>query len=137
MESERRVFVTNDKSVHEKGKLDQTDEAILEEVKSGGGVVIESAEQLQALAKGLSDTFDHCLEFCRKNMTEEKARYIRKIRVDEGYSWRAVARACHEIGGWPINEYWNRVPGAQPMGMALCEVAAEFLGENYRAAPWN
>lgn len=137
MNSEKRIFVTDDRSVHQKGKLDQTDEEILREVESGGGVVIENIEQAEALAEGLVAAFEGSVELCRKYMTKEQAEYIRKLRVEEGYSWRAVARECHKLRWWPADEYWDRVPSAQPMGMALCEIAAEFFGEDYEDEPWN
>jgi hypothetical protein len=136
-EENHTIFVTDDSSVHKKGKLDQTDEAILKEVQSGGGVVIQSVEQFKALAEGLTAAFDGCTELCHRYMTKEQAEYIRKLRVDEGYSWRAVARACHDLKWWPPDGYWDRVPSAQPMGMALCEVAADFFGEDYMCEPWN
>jgi len=135
-QEEARVFVTNDTPIHEKGKMDATDEAILEEAKAGEGIVIQTTKQFMALAKGLSDTFDHCVEFCRQNMTKDQAEQVRKLRL-QGYSWRAVARACHDLKWWGPNEYWDRVASSQPMGMALCQVAAEFFAENYREKPWN
>lgn len=137
MDKDKPVFVTNDSLIHEKQKLDQTDLAILEEAKSGGGIVIKSAEQFKALAKGLTAAFNGCIEFCRQNMTREQAEHIRNLRVNEGYSWRAVARICHSLEWWPKSEYWDRVPSAQPMGMALCKVAAGFFGEDYMIEPWN
>lgn len=133
---ETTVFVTDDTPTHGR-KLDPADEAIMEEAKAGQGIVIQSTEQFMALAKGLSDTFDHCLEFCRQNMTREQAAQVRKFRVDGGYSWRAIARACHDLKWWEANEYWDRLPSAQPMGMALSEIAAGFFNEHYRVKPWN
>jgi len=134
---DKSIFVTDDSSINELGKLDSTDEAILEEAKAGQGIVIQSTEQFMALAKGLSDTFEHCIEFCRQNMTKEQAEHVRVFRVEQDFSWRAVAHACHDLKWWGPNEYWDRVPSAQPMGMALCEVAAEFFNEHYRVKPWN
>ena len=133
---EGTIFVTDDTPIHEKGKMDPADHAVLEEAKAGEGIVIQSTEQFMDLAKGLSDTFDHCVEFCRQNMVKEQAEQVRKLRI-EGYSWRALAHACHDLKWWGPNEYWDRVPSAQPMGMALCEVAAEFFNEHYRCKPWN
>jgi len=130
------VFITDDTPIREKGKLDPTDEAMMEEARSGRGLVIQSTEQFMQLAKGLSDTFDHCLEFCQQNMSKNQAEQIRTLRL-QGYSWRAVARYCHNLKWWGPNDYWNRIPNAQPMGMALCQVAAEFFNENYREKPWN
>lgn len=63
-------------------------------------------------------------------MTKERAEFIRKLRVDEDYTWREVAWACNEAwdGDWDSN---------QIMGMALCEEAAKLFDENYRKEPWN
>lgn len=137
-ENEKPTFVTNDQAIHKSGKIDETDKAILRSVQTGRGFIkIESKEQLEYIAKGLVAAFDMCLEFCRQHMTKDQADVVRRLRIDEGYSWRAVAHACHELKWWPPDEYWDRVPSAQPMGMALCEVAAGFFGENYMEPPWN
>jgi hypothetical protein len=133
---DKPVLVTDDAIIHKGGKLDPSDETVLQDAKDRGGVIIRSTEQLMELAKGLSDIFDQCVEFCRRHMTKDQAEQIRKLRL-QGYSWRAVARACHGLKWWPANDYWDRVPSAQPMGMALCEVAAEFFGEDYMKRPWN
>lgn len=58
------------------------------------------------------------------------AKKIRNLRVNERYSWRAVAR------------YWAKSFGApwgsnQLAGMVLCEKAAKLLGENFMHQPWN
>lgn len=65
-------------------------------------------------------------------MTPGRARVVRKLRVDDGYTWRAVAVACHtEWGG-----NWEPA-GHQGMGIVLCEAAAKMLGENPYDEPWN
>lgn len=63
-------------------------------------------------------------------MTKERAEFIRKLRVDENYTWREVAWACNQAwsGDWDCN---------QNMGMALCEEAAKLFDENYRKGLWN
>lgn len=136
-EKEKPTFVTDDSPVHQGGQLDEADLEILKSASTGEGLIeIKSVEQLEELGKGLVAAFNGCLELCRKNMTKEQAEIIRKFRVDEGYSWRAVAHVCHDLKWWS-DEYWDRVPGAQPMGMALCEIAAGFFNENYMEEPWN
>lgn len=135
---EKTVFVTGDQAVHKKGKIDPADAEILKSVKTGEGLIkITSKEQLEHIAKGLVAAFDGCVEFCKRNMTKKQAEIIRELRVDKGYTWRAVAHACHDLQWWSPDEYWDRVPSTQPMGMALCEVAAEFFNENYQEPPWN
>ena len=135
-EPEETTFVTDDKRIRESGKLDESDRQILEEAKTGEGIRIISSEQLMALAKAASDAFEYYREQCKKRMTRKHAWFIRSLRIDEGYSWRAVARRCHDnrrFKSWPK---WEP-PSSQPMGMALCEKAAEFFGEDYKKEPWN
>jgi len=106
------------------------------ELEAGGGIPIKSVEQLEALAKALVKTFNYYREQAKKNMTRDQAEFIRKLRVEDGYSWRAVARRCHDnyrFKDWPK---W-KPESSQPMGMALCERAAEIFGENYQGEPWN
>lgn len=68
----------------------------------------------------------------RRTMTEEKAREVRDLRCVKHHSWRALSRECHLRwgGAWAP-------PSNQLMGMALCERAAEMLGEDAHALPWN
>jgi len=136
MNDEEIVFITEDKGIRKTGEVDPTDMEIIKSAKTGEGIIqIKSKEQLMALAKAASDTFDYFREQARK-MTKEQAEFIRRLRVDEGYSWRAVARRCygnHRFRDWPK---WGP-PSNQIMGMALCERAAEFFGEDYRKEPWN
>lgn len=71
-------------------------------------------------------------EFDRRftGLKPEQAAYVRRLRVDEGRSWRGVAWACAQAwgGDWEHN---------QLAGMALCERAAAMLGEDPNAEPWN
>ncbi|MFJ5265824.1 hypothetical protein ACIQAC_35725 [Streptomyces sp. NPDC088387] len=63
-------------------------------------------------------------------MTREMAVRIRAWRVEEGLSWRAVARAASGLwgGGHGSNQLY---------GEDLCVAAAEVLGEDPRKEPWN
>ena len=135
-EKDEMIFVTEDTFVREKGKLDETDIAIMNSVQSGEGLMkIKNKEELMALAQGLSDTFDHYREQARKLMTRQQAQVVRWLRVYEHGSWRMVARSCSGLN-WPGWEPWEP-PSNQLMGMALCERAAQIFEENYREAPWN
>ena len=64
------------------------------------------------------------------SMTPEQASFVRRLRVDEGYTWRAVADACALAwhGEWDSH---------QLAGMAICERAATFTAEHYMRPPWN
>ena len=56
-----------------------------------------------------------------KLMSPERAEFVRKLRIDEGYTFRAVAAACAEEWGatWGSNQF---------IGEDLCRAAAEILG---------
>lgn len=110
MNEEEVVFVTEDKGLRKTGKVDQTDVEILKSVKTGEGLItIKSKEQLIAMAKAASDTFDYFREQVRNKMTKEQAEFVRRLRVDKGYSWRAVARQCYNQN-WKGWERWDPPP---------------------------
>lgn len=128
----KTVLVTEDKSIHKGAILSSVDKEILESVKTGEGMIaIESVEQLQEMAKQAAERFEEFKELCSP-MTFAQAKAVRKLRVENGFSWRAVAEACHRLdwGKWSP-------PSNQIMGMALCERAARFFGENYEEVSWN
>lgn len=63
-------------------------------------------------------------------VTEERAREVRRWRVDLDSTWRGVA--------WEAEEAWaTRLGSNQLFGMDLCEASALMLGENPAAEPWN
>ncbi|MFI6285441.1 hypothetical protein ACIBCM_11900 [Streptomyces sp. NPDC051018] len=63
-------------------------------------------------------------------ITPEMAARIRRWRVDEDFSWRAVARAASDLWG----SDWG---GNQLYGEDLCVAAAKVLGEDPCREPWN
>lgn len=131
--SDDKKFITDDNKMNIKGKVDPVDCQILEAVKTGKGAIpITSIEQLQDLARAAKATHDYFMEQVIGFMTREKAEFVRRLRVDEGYSWRAVARECSDAwkGDWSP-------PSNQIMGMCLCDVAARVLGEDFNKEPWN
>jgi outer membrane protein assembly factor BamD (BamD/ComL family) len=63
-------------------------------------------------------------------ITTEMAVQIRTWRVDEDFSWRAVAQAASEL--------WGSAYGSNQLyGEDLCAAAAQVLGENPFQEPWN
>jgi len=70
----------------------------------------------------------------RCSMTPDRAREIRRLRVEERLSWRGVARATADA--WGREAIWEPRSN-QLAGMILCEVAARLLGEDYLEDPWN
>lgn len=135
MERENQ-FVSNDAAFKQgDARLDEADLAILKEIRGGGGIPIRSVEEFEALAKKARDVFQGCVDECRQLMTAEQAKYVRHLRVDLRYSWRSVARTCW-LQHWLLWVRWDP-PSNQLMGMALCQVAANYFLEDYMKEPWN
>lgn len=91
---------------------------------------------LTELAKAATLVHDTARKHLDAFIDEGKARYVRRLRVDDSYSWRAVAMACYyawEGAGW---RSWAP-PDNQLIGMAICESAAAQLGEDAYETPWN
>jgi len=129
---QKPVFVTDDKAMHQGGILSSADKEILEQTKTGEGLVtIESVEQLRDMAKQAAERFEEFKELCSP-MELWQARIVRVLRVEEKCSWRAVAEVCYNLG-------WGKwsPPSNQIVGMALCWRAAQLLGEDYEREPWN
>lgn len=114
------------------GKTDPVDEAIIHAAKTGQGLIaINSAEELMQLAHAAKSTMDSFRKNVSPLVTQENALIIRQLRAD-GYTWRALARECHQfLGG-------NWTPESNQLaGMVLCETAAALLGEDVGTDPWN
>lgn len=117
----------------EERRLTTTDKEIVESAKTGEGLIeIKSAEQFKELARAAQVTHDGFMKKVVDLLDDVTAAYVRHLRVDEGYSWRAVAQACYLE--WDGDWYPS---SNQLMGMALCEKAAEFFDEHYMEEPWN
>lgn len=130
-DEEKRVFVTDDKGLHQPEVVSQTDVEIMKEVQSGRGIPIKSLDELKELARAAGKRFEEFKELCSP-MTLKQANVVRTLRVEKGFGWRAVAQACYNLG-------WGKwsPPSNQIMGMAICEQAAQLLNENYMVPPWN
>jgi len=121
----------------EERKLASADRSIIESAATGEGLIeITSVEQLMELAQMAGERFKGFQAMVLALMEKEHAEFVRKLRVDEGYSWRAVADTCYIEWGGDAFEEWDP-PSNQLMGMALCEHAAEFFDEHYMKEPWN
>jgi len=170
-EERKIVFITNDRWLLEKGKLDPTDEEILKETAQGGEIIMmnmaqaletmkeEEPEKFSAFQQdqekraGRPLTLDELTKLSQQAderwiiyhryvelmMTNDQAIQVRVWRVNEHFTWRAVARAAF---GMAVTDQWQKwrvwaPPSNQLMGMALCHRAAEFFDENDREPPWN
>ncbi len=80
----------------------------------------------------LRDNGDKTTQLFRRyiRVTALEARLIRILRVQKGYSWRAIARHCSRAWKAP----WG---GNQLAGIVICDKAANALGEDFLQPPWN
>lgn len=83
---------------------------------------------LSAMAEAGNKTYELFRE--KLEVNELGARLIRHLRVEEDYSWRAVARYISRT----LKAPWG---SNQLAGMVLCEKAAKALGEDFLKPPWN
>jgi hypothetical protein len=88
--------------------------------------------ELQKVAQRTVDIFE---ALCLKIVTPERAARIKELRVVEGYSWRAVARQCHEEFEGHLEAEWYPESN-QLMGVALCNRACELLSEDPSGEDW-
>jgi hypothetical protein len=56
----------------------------------------------------------------KEHMTRERAEFVRRLRIEENYSFRGLAATCSEQ--WATN--WGSNQG---IGIELCYIAAEVL----------
>ena len=126
-------IITGDKEMPE-GKLADGDKEVLRSAATGEGLIeITSVEQLARLALAAQETRNIFVEIVQ-GMTEEQAYQIKAWRCMNGYIWRMVAQEAYSAGFCGAD--WSP-PSNQIMGMALCEKAAAFFGEDYMVEPWN
>jgi hypothetical protein len=115
--------------VSDDGSYTGEDEAILRAAATGEGLIPLTPELFDELSDALGATKAAADEGLAA-MTAEQAVFVRSLRVEKDYTWRAVAATCAlEWGGdWGSNQLY---------GMAICERAAALLGEDYAVPPWN
>lgn len=89
--------------------------------------------RIRELAGEACETFSDLEAIVRRRMSTGVALAVRRYRCDHNYSWRALAALMAEHG---FARAW-RPPSNQIAGMALCNVAAEWLKEDWWADPWN
>ena len=90
-----------------------------------------NAEQMMSMAHMAFDRHQEFLASIPPKMTKERALRIRQIRANN--SWRIVAGAT--AMEWGMDADWFP-PNNQLAGMALCTIAAKFLGEDENKEPW-
>ena len=100
---------------------------------SGPGKELRIAELVE-MAQAAGETHAIFAAWIQPRMTRERALRVRQLRVDEGWSYRLIAGTLHLEWGSDAN--WQPITN-QLAGVALCEAAAELLGEDVQAWPWQ
>lgn len=115
------------------GGLHPKDKEILRSAQTGEGLTPITSKELKEMAKAAREISESFKKIAA-GMTKEQASEIRKFRVNEECTWRGVAQKAWNAG--LFGRTWNP-PSNQLMGVALCERAAEFHGEDHMKGPWN
>jgi hypothetical protein len=89
-------------------------------------------EDMEVLGREGAAVVKHFQQEARRLLKadERKAAFVRRLRVDQRLTWRAIARACSTA--WKTDWESNQLAG-----MAVCECAAEWFLEDYMKPPWN
>jgi hypothetical protein len=71
-------------------------------------------------------------------LTRDRALHVKELRCVRHETWRGVAEEAWSAWGKDLgDETWDCIPSNQIVGMFLCELSAELLGEDQNAKPWN
>lgn len=120
-------------------RLTEVDRELVQDSATGPGAdsYVLTRPMLADLARQAQARFDGFKRspFVRA-MGLAAANRVRQWRVDEQGSWRHVAQRAHEAWNGARDRSWDP-PSNQLMGIALCQRAAQLLGEDPDAAPWN
>jgi hypothetical protein len=101
---------------------------------NSGSVALTTPEEIQDLARRVAETHAHFLEWIHPRMTRQRAERIRELRCVQDQSYRSIAgQLALERSA---DGAWNP-PTNSIAGVVLCECAAELLGEDVHAYPWE
>jgi len=70
-------------------------------------------------------------------MTPELAQRVRALRVGADLTWRGVCSAIFDYPEGALLQDLAYMRGDQPLGMFLCEAAAESFGEDAHKGTWQ
>lgn len=135
-EPEETVFLTLDEN-QRSGLGDHTtaaDQAVLRSVETGEGLITLTPERLKELMVQAAATMDY-FQSLFVDMPKDMAVFVRSLRVDQGYTWRAVAAAVSlKMNLTGTEDDWG---SNQLCGMAICEAAAKQFDEDFMTGVWN
>lgn len=95
--------------------------------------ILQAFDEWRAIGR---ETFEEATCCLVDVMTKARAKEVRAFRIgQDGHvsaTWREVSKEFASRWKAPWKPDWSQL-----WGMALCRVAAGFLGEDWREAPWN
>lgn len=99
-----------------------------EAIENLKGLIRMTPEQLSVMGEDANNTWMVFQKYLR--LKKEQAKLVRYLRVEQHFTWRAVARRCALL--------WEAPWGANQLaGMCICKKAAELLSEDFMKEPWN
>ena len=91
--------------------------------------------ELRELLKAAGETYEEFFtNHIKPRMTQERARRVRELRCDLGWSYRVIAGTTYLE--WGADADWEPTTN-QVAGVVLCLTAGELLGEDARRYPWE
>jgi len=100
--------------------------------RDGGHAV--GVDELLELAEAAGTRHAEFYAQIKPRMTRDRAERVRQLRCDDNWSYRKLAGICYMEWGRDADWYPET---NQLAGVALCEAAAELLGENFQQYPWQ
>jgi hypothetical protein len=100
--------------------------------RDGGHAV--GVDELLELAEAAGTRHAEFYAEIKPRMTRERAERVRQLRCDDGWSYRRLAGITYLE--WGRDGTWYPETN-QLAGVALCEAAAELLGEDFQQYPWQ
>ena len=134
------VIMMNISQAFEAMKKDEPEKfsAYQEDQEKRAGRPLTMAEMIK-LAQQAGERWTTYARYVELMMTKEQAIQVRVWRINDHFTWRAIARAAFGLvvgNRWQNWRVWEP-PSNQLMGMALCQRAAELHDQNYKKEPWN
>ncbi len=131
-ENNKVIILTNETK---QGKLTDADREVMNpDPDKCTTVTMEELMEMAKMAKMAKERMDGFTEEFVKIIDDVKAAFVKEIRCNQGYSWRAVAEKCYEE--WNGDPQWWYPASNQLAGMAICEISQKLLGEE-ESYGWN
>jgi hypothetical protein len=103
-------------------------------LREPSGNTVLSSEEVLEMARRANETHELFYRWIKPRMNVQRARRVQQMRCSDGWSYRTIAGLSYLE--WGADGTWAPLNN-QLAGMALCEAAAELLGEDVQSWPWQ